>query len=179
MINNPTSVLALRLRPAPSAASPCDSAGSQQSRTSPTLHSLPTCDCRDSLHADEPLLITQQWSMRDHLLTLEALVMKMMGRLPVLLQSSAAQGVRQWHKQTTCWFTCGSHRLPQIHPIEIQITKNQWTISNPLHKRGCTPEYKSPALKLQQRCPPASEAAARAAEDIKWRSVCVGWMRKQ
>lgn len=59
MINNPILVLALRLRPAPSAASPCDSAGSQQSRTSPTLHSLPTCDCRDSLHADEPLLIAQ------------------------------------------------------------------------------------------------------------------------
>lgn len=124
-INNPILVLALRLRPAPSAASPCDSAGSQQSRTSLTPHSLPTCDCRDSLHADGPLLKTQQWSMGDHLLTPEALVMKMMGRLPVLLQSSAAQGVRQWHKQTTCWFTCGSHRLPQIHPIEIQITKKK------------------------------------------------------
>lgn len=52
------------------------------------------------------------------------LVMKMMRRLPALLQSSATQSVRQWHKQAICWFTCGSHRLPQIHPIEIQITKS-------------------------------------------------------
>lgn len=112
--------------------------------------------------------------MGDHLLTLEALCMKTMRLLPALLQSSAVQGVRQWHKQTTCWFTCGSHRLPQIHPIEIQITKTSGR-SLILYTKEDARLNTKPSPKTAAEMPTCLEPAARAAEDIQWKSVWVGW----
>lgn len=113
--------------PGLSATSLWPSAGSQDSKTSQTFPSAALTKHVTSeivSHKDEPSSRTKDQSIRSHwTICSQAWGMKMMHWLLLLLQYNATQGLREWHKRTTHWFTCGSHSLAATYPIQIQIRK--------------------------------------------------------